>query len=125
MYRLKGADEAFRQKTLERIRSVSAYQQQLIDEYSEVPNFYNQWAWLIANTEGDQAKAVEYSRRSLELAPDEASYLDTLGRCYFAVGDLENAAKSQRQAVKLAPQYHVMQKQLALFESALAAKPSK
>jgi Flp pilus assembly protein TadD len=122
MYRLKEADEDFRQKTRERIRAASAYQQQLIDEYPDIPTLYNQWAWLISNTEGDQAKAVEYSRRSLELSPNEPSYLDTLGRCYFAVGDLENAVKYQRRAVKRAPHYRVMQRQLKQFEDALAAK---
>ena len=54
---------------------------------------YNQWAWLVSNTEGDYAKAVEHSLHSLELSPDEPSYLDTLGRCYFSAGDLENAIK--------------------------------
>ncbi len=122
MYRLEGADEDFRAKTRQRIRQTSAYQLRLIAQEPDDPTLYNQWAWLIANTEGDQAKAVEFSRRSLELAPDEPSYLDTLGRCYFAVGDLENAIKNQRRAVELAPQYHVMKRQLKQFEDALAAK---
>jgi Flp pilus assembly protein TadD len=122
MHRLKGADEQFRRQTAELVRATTAYYQQLIDEYPDVPSFYNQWAWLVANTEGDKAKAVEYSRRSLELAPNEASYLDTLGRCYFAVGDLENAVKYQSRAVQRAPQYHVMKRQLKVFQEALAAK---
>jgi tetratricopeptide (TPR) repeat protein len=120
MYRVPGSDEDFQRRTRARIRRTGQYVQTLIDEYPDIPTFYNQWAWLIANTEGDQQLAVQYSKRSLELAPDEPSYLDTLGRCYYAVGDLENAVKFQRQAVALAPQYRVMQRQLALFESALA-----
>ena len=28
---------------------------------------YNQWAWLVSNTEGDFQKAIRYSHRSLEL----------------------------------------------------------
>jgi Flp pilus assembly protein TadD len=123
MYRLQGADEEFRRQTRERIGAAAAQLQQFIDENpTDYPSLYNQWAWLVANTEGDQAKAVEYSRRSLELSPNEPSYLDTLGRCYFAVGDVENAVVYQRRAVKLAPQYRVMQRQLKQFEDALAAK---
>jgi Flp pilus assembly protein TadD len=122
MYRLHDADDAFRAKTKQRIRQTSAYQLRQIAEDTKDPTLYNQWAWLIANTEGDQAKAVEFSRRSLELSPDEPSYLDTLGRCYFAVGDLENAVKNQRRAVELAPHFHVMKRQLKQFEEALAAK---
>jgi len=122
MYRLKDATDAFRAKTRQRIRQTSAYQLRLIAQEPNEPMLYNQWAWLIGNTEGDQAKAVEFSKRSLELAPDEPSYLDTLGRCYFAVGDLENALKSQRRAVELAPHYQVMRRQLKQFEDALAAQ---
>jgi Flp pilus assembly protein TadD len=96
----------------------------LIEQYPDEPSLHNQWAWLVANTEGDYAKAVEHSKRSLELAPDEPSYLDTLGRCYYAAGDLENAVKTQRRAVELAPHYQVMRRQLAQFERELAAKQS-
>jgi tetratricopeptide (TPR) repeat protein len=121
MYRVPGSDEDFQRRTRVRIRRAGQYVQTLIDEYPEIPTFYNQWAWLVANTEGDQELAVEYSKKSLELSPEEPSYLDTLGRCYYAVGDLENAVKFQRQAVALAPHYRVMQRQLELFEAALAA----
>ena len=125
MYRVPGSDEAFKGLTRSRIKQLSQFTQTLIDEYPQYPGYYNQWAWLIANTEGDQQKAVEYSKKSLELAPEEPSYLDTLGRCYYAVGDLENAVKSQRRAVELSPHYRVMQRQLALFEAALAEKTAK
>ncbi len=125
MYRVPGSDEAFERRTRTRIQRVSQSMQGLIDEYPEYPGFYNQWAWLVANTEGDQQLAVTYSKKSLELAPEEPSYLDTLGRCYYAVGDLENAVKSQRRAVELSPHYRVMQRQLALFEAELAKKAAK
>jgi Flp pilus assembly protein TadD len=120
MYRSPGADDDFRQATRARIRTTAKSMQALVDEYDDIPTFYNQWAWLVSNTEGDQQLAVEYSKKSLELAPDEPSYLDTLGRCYYAVGDYENAVKTQRLAVEKAPQYGVMRRQLKLFEKALA-----
>jgi tetratricopeptide (TPR) repeat protein len=121
MYRArKKGDDDFRQYTRSRIRTLARSMQQQIDEYPDEPSKYNQWAWLIANTEGDRQKAVEYSRRALELAPDEPSYLDTLARCYFAVGELELAVENQRKAVKLAPHYQVMRRQLDQFERALA-----
>ena len=74
----------------------------------------------MSNTEGDYQQAVEHSLRSLELKPDSPSYLDTLGRCYYAVGDLEKALEAQREAVRLHPHLQVMQDQLALFEAAYA-----
>jgi tetratricopeptide (TPR) repeat protein len=122
MYRMPEADEEFRQRTLAAIRTMHDAFLSDIDDFPDDPNGYNQWAWLVANTEGDFAKAVEYSRRSLEIRPDEPSYLDTLGRCYYAAGDLENAIKAQKRAVELAPHYGVMRRQLELFEREATAK---
>jgi tetratricopeptide (TPR) repeat protein len=126
MYRLPEADEAWRKSTLARIRALSHEFQQEIDEAPNNPTPYNQWAWLVANTEGDYQKAIRYSHRSIELIPPgagesaSASFLDTLGRCYYAAGDFENAVKYQRQAVEKIEHMQVMQRQLALFEKALA-----
>jgi hypothetical protein len=50
------------------------------------------------------------------------SFLDTLGRCYFAAGDLENAIKHQREAIKRVDYMQVMHRQLRQFEKALAEK---
>jgi tetratricopeptide (TPR) repeat protein len=102
--------------------------QQEIDADPSEPTAYNQWAWLIGNTEGDYQKAIRYSHRSLELIPPEAGedagagFLDTLGRCYYAAGDYENAVKYQRQAIEKVDYMQVMRRQLALFEKALAEK---
>ena len=62
--------------------------EQQIDEGPR-PDGYNQWAWLVSNTEGDFQKAIRYSHRSLELIPRGsgesagASFLDTLGPLLF------------------------------------------
>jgi Flp pilus assembly protein TadD len=125
MYRSPGADDAFREQTRSRIEEMSQRHLSLIDQYPDEPTFLNQWAWLVSNTEGDFAKAVEHSRHSLELAPEEPSYLDTLARCYYSAGDLENAVKTQRRAVELAPHFEVMQRQLSQFEREFAAKAKK
>jgi tetratricopeptide (TPR) repeat protein len=82
---------------------------------------YNQYAWLVGNTEGDFDSALRYSHRSLELRPGTAGYLDTLGRCYFSKQDFANAVKYQSQAVKRDPYSGAIQRQLAMFEKALAA----
>lgn len=82
---------------------------------------YNQYAWLVANTNGDLDKAISRSRQSLELyhRRNHSTFQDTLARCYFAKGDLENAVKFQRKAVKQEPFDPAMLRQLALFENAL------
>ncbi len=78
----------------------------------------NQLAWLLSKCEEDPQEAVQLSLRSLELDPERPIYLDTLGRCYFAAGDLESAVATQRRAVKLAPHERQMAAQLAEFEQA-------
>jgi tetratricopeptide (TPR) repeat protein len=89
---------------------------------------YNQWAWLVSNTEGDFQKAIRYSQRSLELNKHgeggAASFLDTLGRCYFAAGDYENAVKYEREAISKNDYLQVMKRQLAEFEQALVKQKS-
>jgi tetratricopeptide (TPR) repeat protein len=126
MYRLPETDDKFKDDVRKKIADLARTYQQKIDAAPNYAPNYNQWAWLISNTEGDFQKAIRYSHRSLELnaagEAAEASYLDTLGRCYYAAGDYENAVKYQRQAVEKIPYEQVMKRQLALFEKALAEK---
>lgn len=90
-----------------------------LDAGAYLAEYLNQYAWLISNTEGDYEKALEYSLYSLELMPNVAAQLDTAGRCYYAVDDLENAIRMQRRAVKLMPHSPPLNRQLAMFEAAL------
>lgn len=121
MLRIPGVDDAYKQQARDRITKMSDFYLNEIERMPEDPSKYNQWAWLVSNTEqsaADYQKAVQHSLRSLELSPEEPSYLDTLGRCYFSAGDVENAIKTQQKAVELAPQYQIMRRQLAEFEKA-------
>jgi tetratricopeptide (TPR) repeat protein len=125
MYRVKDADEAFRKQTVARIQQASQTVKGLIKQQPDNPLWYNHWAWLVSNTEGDYDQAVKHSLRSLELSPDSPSYLDTLGRCYYAAGQLDDAVRVQREAVRRHPHLQVMRDQLEVFESALAERKSK
>ena len=125
MYRVKDADEAFRKQTVMRIQQAARTVEGYIEQQPDNAQWYNHWAWLVSNTEGDFAQAVKHSLHSLELSPDSPSYLDTLGRCYYATGDLENAVRVQREAVRRHPHLQVMRNQLELFESAPAERKGK
>ncbi|HUG66434.1 MAG TPA: hypothetical protein VMM76_01705, partial [Pirellulaceae bacterium] len=88
----------------------------------------NEYAWLIGNTVGDYQKAIACSQKSLELISDSWPswpYQDTLGRCYYAAGDFKNAVHYQKLAVAQAPYLQQMQRQLKLFEDALAKSASQ
>ncbi|MEQ8849143.1 tetratricopeptide repeat protein [Botrimarina sp.] len=128
MHRVAGAPDDFAADTNRRIEELARQFENAIWENAGDSNPYgesapyNQWAWLVSNTVGDYDKAVRYSRRSLSIAPDTAGYLDTLGRCLFAAGRLEEAIDAQRRAIQLEPHSGVMRRQLAEFEAALAAR---
>ena len=125
MYRVKDVDEEFHKQTVARIQQASRTVEGLIKQQPDNAQWYNHWAWLVSNTEGDYAQAVKHSLRSLELSPDSPSYLDTLGRCYYAAGEFEDAVRVQREAVRQHPHLQVMRDQLELIESALAEHKSK
>ena len=89
--------------------------QQRIDSEPDEPNGYNEYAWLVANTEGDIAKATRYSKRSLELSFDSASYLDTLAHCYAAAGRPVEAVRCQVVAQRQEPGSDTIKKNLDKF----------
>jgi tetratricopeptide (TPR) repeat protein len=120
LYRLPDLPPDLRDETMRLIRLAADEFRSQIQAAPEEPLAYNQLAWLLANTDGDKMEALQASKKSLELKPNTAAYLDTLGRCYYALGDYANAVKYQRQAVALDPDSGLMRKQLALFEEALA-----
>jgi tetratricopeptide (TPR) repeat protein len=119
-YHLKGADEDYRKVVRGQIVAVCRKLEFSLTKNPNDQMSLNHWAWLVSNTEGDFRKAVKFSLRSLQLSPGSPSYLDTLGRCYYSAGDLENAIRYQREAVKKHPHMQVMQRQLALFEKEFA-----
>lgn len=139
MYRVKEADKAWQASTKQRLdESVARIRTELdvLEKQYEMlkdANFRrqiaiplaqknNELAWLVSNTTGDYEEAVQLSQRSLELRPDAWEYTDTLGRCYYAVENYEEAVRVQKQAVAGAPYMQQMQRQLKLFEDALAEK---
>jgi tetratricopeptide (TPR) repeat protein len=142
LYRLPNQDEERRKGTLnlitkatesfrEDINRLKVGFEQELDEPSRarlaevLANACNQLAWLVCNTAGDKDEALQCSQKSLELMPKYAAYLDTLGRCYFAKGDFENAIKYQTLALTQEPHSGQMQRQLAMFVKERDARKDK
>jgi tetratricopeptide (TPR) repeat protein len=82
----------------------------------------NQFAWLIANTEGNFDEALRCARRAVELQPANGGIYDTLAHAYYAKGDFENAVKIEEKAHQLDPHSVMIQKKLELFKKALEEK---
>ncbi len=136
MYRAPATDDAWKQDTRRRIKEAAESFREEIHALTEqassarpaedraIASYQlafsnNQLAWLIANTEGDFDESLRCSIRSLELQPNRSGFLDTLGRCYYAKGDYENAVKFQQLAVAKDPHSPPMTAQLKLFQEAL------
>lgn len=139
MYRVQDADEAWRHETQLRIaRTADDFRQQVKELQQRIAEgrsaedralgsyqlavMYNQLAWLLANTGGDADEAINCSTRSLELMPERAGFLDTLGHCYYAKGDYAMAVRYQTRAVALEPHAPTMGAQLERFTAALRAQ---
>lgn len=125
MYRVKNAPDDFVMETKRRIDEQRREFERIIWENPAQPDGYNQWAWLVGNTYGDFDKAVRYSRQSLRIRPEDPGLLDTLGRCLFSAGRIEEAIETQRRAVELKPRMQVLRRQLEEFEQAKASTTSE
>lgn len=130
MYRQEG-DAAWRAETREAIDKVARRFELTIEQLERVVResrggnqerfalamFCNQYAWLVSNTDGDVKKALECSLRSVELMPTEAAFLDTLARCYYANGQIDQAIASQERALRLEPHTVPLQRQMEWLRS--------
>ncbi len=135
MYRIPG-DEQWSKSVQDKL-SVSIRQADMLVRQAEmrakqfgrvgseqVAEAYNQYAWLIANTEGDYQQALNYSLKSLEVRTDPestAARLDTCARCYFAAGEIDKAIVTQKRAIKLLPHSPPLLRQLKEFEAVKGA----
>jgi tetratricopeptide (TPR) repeat protein len=125
LYRLSLAPER-RTKLLETIHEVIDESRRGIEQEPTNPFSYNQMAWLIANTEGDIDEAIRASQKSIEIkrASGEfksvGGYIDTLAHCYYAKKDYASAVKYQSEAAALEPGNASINRQLKVFQAALA-----
>jgi tetratricopeptide (TPR) repeat protein len=134
LYRLHDEDEVRQQRISNLINGVADECRDRMEEYPDDPVYYNELAWLVANTEGDFDEAIRLSHKSVELVRAEAAsdadfkrlgqYLDTLAHCYFAKQDYATAVKYQTEAAKLDPHTQAISRQLDVFRAALAAESS-
>jgi tetratricopeptide (TPR) repeat protein len=128
-YRLSDKNPEHRAKIVDFIKEAVDDCRAAIEDSPDDDKFYNQLAWLVANTEGDIDEAIRCSHKSVELTRAAAvaagdfkrigGLLDTLGHCYYAKKDYENAVKYQTEATKLDPHSQVIRRQLNVFRQAL------
>ncbi|HZZ70648.1 MAG TPA: tetratricopeptide repeat protein [Pirellulales bacterium] len=120
LFRLTKDKEADHKKVVQRVNETLDSYRSMIQNAPNDAMAYNQLAWLLAGTHASPDEAISASQKSLELRPGEAGYLDTLGHCYFAKGDYENAILYQTQAIELDPHSGQLKAGLAEFKAAQA-----
>ena len=123
--RLPNPTPQFRERIAKSIQRQTA---ELRDKMAKDPKSalpYNQFAWLVGNTQGDLDAALRASQKSLELSPNNSAYLDTIAHVYFAKGDLQSAVKYQTLAAQREPHSGLLNSELKRFRAALEAKTKK
>ncbi|MBN2580094.1 MAG: hypothetical protein JXB10_13980 [Pirellulales bacterium] len=128
-YRLPEETPEFKRKIAGQIRQTASQLRELINAQPGEHENYNEYAWLIANTEGDLDEALKFSQESLKLVRKSAQdisatggYLDTLARVYYARGEYATAVKIQTHALRLDSHTPQIAQQLELFKKTLAEK---
>jgi len=115
-YHLPEPSDEFRNSVRQQLAKATAQMRREIEANTEDANSYNQFAWLVGNTEGDKDEALRCAEKAVELEPDSGAYHDTLAHVYAGRGDYENAVKQQKRAVELEPYSGLIAKKLKLFE---------
>ena len=118
-HRLPDMDEEYRRKTKLMIKKAADGLRERIQKAPQETPYYNQWAWLVGNTDGDLNKALEYAQTALNKKPNNAAFLDTLAHVYFARGEYQKAVKTQEDAVKFEPHSGLIAEKLKLFQNKL------
>jgi tetratricopeptide (TPR) repeat protein len=91
---------AWRQRQFQ--KAVDNYEKALtLDENSSTA--LNGLGYILADSDIDIARAVRLCRKALELKPQNAAYMDSLGWAYFKSGQTEEAKNWIRRALDAAP----------------------
>jgi tetratricopeptide (TPR) repeat protein len=80
---------------------VKARWEQAARDYPNSADAHNQIAWLGARCRRDLDSALEHSRRAAALAPQIASYFDTMAEVHFQLGDREKALELMKKCLAM------------------------
>lgn len=75
--------------------------QQLIQSDSTDAQAFNNYAYSLIERGDKYELSKKYSRKAIELAPEQAAYLDTYGWILFKMGDLKKALKYINQSLEI------------------------
>jgi hypothetical protein len=91
--------------------------EKLCQDYPRCGWAHNSAAWLSACCRRNLDAALRHAQRAVELAPNNAGYLDTLAEVQFQRGDKEQAVALQKRVIELNPNRPYFRKQLRRLEA--------
>ena len=80
-------------------KKVATEFESVLKRYPKSANTCNSYAWLAAKAAEDLKNAEKLSKKSLELAPYTATYMDTLAEVYFAQKKRAKAVAESEKAI--------------------------
>jgi hypothetical protein len=125
LYRLTDSAPDKRAEAVRLIAEAADRIEDEIESEEDAANSRNEYAWLVSNTQGDTAKAVRYSKESLDIAFDNSSYLDTLAHCQAAIGRLDLAVRTQSLALRHEPHGRTIRRNLERFRRLLGEQAAE
>jgi tetratricopeptide (TPR) repeat protein len=106
---VKEADELF--------EKVFAPWEKVCKDYPQSAFAHNSLAWVAACCHRRLEEGLKHARRAVELAPDNAGYIDTLAEVYFQRGDQKQAVELSKKCVALDPRREYFRKQVERHEA--------
>jgi len=86
-------------------------------------SLFNELAWVQSEAGiGDPQQAVDFAWRALEMAPDNADYLDTYGWALYKAGRYQEALEPLRKAYRKKPDMYCIHYHLGAVYLALARR---
>ena len=91
-----------------------------LDRWPDDSTALNNLAWMYAQCERQLDDAARLSQRAVQLSPNSAVFLDTLGEVQFRQGQVEQALETMRQCVRLDPRELHYRENLARYQASAA-----
>lgn len=87
----------------DRVEEAISYLESALELDQNNANALNSLGYILAETRTRTQEAVRLCRKACGLVPNNPAYLDSLGWAFLASGNLDEAQKTLRRALELAP----------------------
>ncbi|HXG12652.1 MAG TPA: hypothetical protein VNK04_23040 [Gemmataceae bacterium] len=99
------------------LSKVAAVHEKVLADYPQSAASHNSLAWMLACCRRQLDKALQHARKAVELAPEQAGYLDTLAEVHFQRGEQQKAIELMKKCLAMEPTRGFFRRQLKRFEA--------